>query len=581
MAAECVKVVEESGQTTDECLPVAPDSQRVDLVTPTFSKPTPITNPLHPTSEVKQVIMGGQVDDKPFRTEVTLLPGTRPIPWRGKSVDTAIVQYVAYLDGRIHEVAMDSYAQADDGSVWYFGEDVSNYEDGKVADTEGTWVASDKTPAAMIMPAKPAVGDVYRAENAPGVVFEQVRVEKIDQSVHGPSGEISGAIEVMELHMDGTTEGKVFAPGYGEFSTGTPGGELEAVSLASPTDSRQGPVPAELGALSGTVAGVFDAVTTANRDRAEQASTAFGQAWDGALTKGIPPQMKSQMNRDIDALKSAVGEGDWRAAESAALRVSQNELDLRLLYQPVIDVDLARLGSVGTPASGRCQSRGSRFGVGRCRRTGSGLGTHPPRSAEPCGGGRGDAAAQAGRRRRRPSRGRRRRGRTRSGDRGIARPLTDSIRDLAQVVDDDVAGLRPCGDHRGGAGAVRCLRDPNHRRTAFLADVGVDHVRTARRQADADTVASGRIQRARGGIAYLGAMSSSAMLSGSRNSRMYITPMSLIGSWATPSESRCAAASSSSDLLPSRNARWSRPVRSSSNLSSATGRSATRESPTL
>ena len=82
--------------------------------------------------------MGGQVDDKPFRTEVTLLPDTRPIPWRGKSVDTAIFQYVAYLDGRIHEVAMDSYAQADDGSVWYFAEDVSNYEDGKVADTEGT-----------------------------------------------------------------------------------------------------------------------------------------------------------------------------------------------------------------------------------------------------------------------------------------------------------------------------------------------------------------------------------------------------------------------------------------------------------
>ena len=86
--------------------------------------------------------------------------------------------------------------------------------------------------------------------------------------------------------MDGTTEGKVFAPGYGEFSTGTPGGDLEAVSLASPTDSRQGPAPAELGALSGAVAGVFDAVTTANRDRAEQASTAFGQAWDGRAHQG-------------------------------------------------------------------------------------------------------------------------------------------------------------------------------------------------------------------------------------------------------------------------------------------------------
>jgi hypothetical protein len=232
-AVECINVVDESGKKTDECLPVAPDGDRVDLVTPVFSKPTPITNPLHPTSEVKQVIMGGQVDGKPFRTEVTLLPGTKPLQWRGQTVDTAIIQYVAYSDGRIHEVAIDSYAQADDGSVWYFGEDVSNFEDGKVADTKGTWVASDKTPAAMIMPAKPTVGNIYRPENAPEVVFEEVRVQKVDQTVSGPSGNISGAIEVMELHMDGTREGKVFAPGYGEFSTGTPGGDLEAVSRNS------------------------------------------------------------------------------------------------------------------------------------------------------------------------------------------------------------------------------------------------------------------------------------------------------------------------------------------------------------
>ncbi len=341
--AHCVKVVDESGKKTDECLPLAPDSERVDLVTPTFSKPTRITNPLHPTSEVTQVIMGGQVDDKPFRTEVTLLPGTKPIPFKGTTVDTAITQYVAYSDGRIHEVALDWYAQADDGSVWYFGEDVFNFEDGKVADTKGTWIANETTPAALIMPAKPAVGNVYRPENAPEVVFEQVRVEKVDQTISGPSGDISGAIEVMELHMDGTSEGKVFAPGYGEFSTGTPGGDLEAVSLASPNDRRQSPAPAEFGALSGAAARVFDAVAAADAERAWQAGAALGQAWDAALAKGIPPQMKSQMNVDVDALDGTLGEGDWRTAESAALRIAQNEHDLRLLYQPVIDVDLARM----------------------------------------------------------------------------------------------------------------------------------------------------------------------------------------------------------------------------------------------
>jgi hypothetical protein len=338
-SANCIKVVEESGQTTDECLPLAPESDRVDLATPTFSHPTQITNRLHPTSSVEQVIMGGHVDGKPFRTEVSLLSGSRPISWQGKAVDTAIVQYVAYLDGRIHEVAIDWYAQADDGSVWYFGEDVFNYEDGKVADTSGTWVAGDTTPAAMIMPAQPRVGNVYRPENAPGIAFEEVRVDKVDQVFAGPSGNISGAIEVNELHMDGTREGKVFAPGYGEFSTGSAGGDLEAASLAAPTDRREGASPAEFAALARSADGLY----TADPSHLREAASALTAAWESLRVKGIPAQMDSQMQADIDELNSAIGEQNAAAAQSAALRTAQNELDLRLLYQPVIDVDLARL----------------------------------------------------------------------------------------------------------------------------------------------------------------------------------------------------------------------------------------------
>jgi len=184
---------------------------------------------------------------------------------------------------------------------------------------------------------------VYRPENVPEVVFEEVRVDKVDMNVPGPSGNISGAMEVNELHMDGTREGKIFAPGYGEFSTGDPGGDLEAVSLASPTDRRPDPAPAEFGALSAAVRAVYEAVAVSDADRAKQAATTLDQAWGAALTKDIPPQMASQMKRDLGEMATAVDVKDWRSAQSAALRVAQNELDLRLLYQQVIDVDLARM----------------------------------------------------------------------------------------------------------------------------------------------------------------------------------------------------------------------------------------------
>jgi hypothetical protein len=69
-------------------------------------------------------------------------------------------------------VAIDRYAQADEGSVWYFGEDVIDYVNGAAAFTEGTWLAGRDGPPAMIMPAKPKPGDVFRVENVIGIVFE-------------------------------------------------------------------------------------------------------------------------------------------------------------------------------------------------------------------------------------------------------------------------------------------------------------------------------------------------------------------------------------------------------------------------
>jgi hypothetical protein len=201
------------------CLPLAPDESRIDHATPVFSNPTSITNPLFPISELESALLMGTVDDLPFRVEITLLPYTKTIVWNGQQIETLVSQYAAYLDGRILEVAVDWYAQADDGSVWYFGEDVFNYEDGVVADTDGTWIAEKDGPAGMIMPANPQVGDVYRPENIPGLVFEEVTVKATGVTVDGPVGPVPGAIVVTELHQDGTYEDKTFAPGYGEFQT--------------------------------------------------------------------------------------------------------------------------------------------------------------------------------------------------------------------------------------------------------------------------------------------------------------------------------------------------------------------------
>jgi hypothetical protein len=322
-------------------LPTAPESARVDLSMPTFSDPTSITNPLFPVSRQESVLMVGHVDGKPFRTEVTLLPETRIIEWQGRRVETLVSQYTAYLDGRIEEVAYDLYTQADDGSVWYFGEDVFNFEDGAIVDTEGTWIAGKDGPAAMIMPAEPKVGDVYRPENLPGFVFEEVTVKSVGKTLDGPLGPVKGGLVVEELHMDNTTEDKTFAPGYGEFYTAG-GGDVEALALAVPTDALSGPAPADLDTLSGGALDVFDAAGSGDWNAASAAVEEMNGAWETYRAGEIPEKIEPRVSGALAALTEAVDARDAEPARQAAIDAARWSLDLRLQYRPQAEIDLAR-----------------------------------------------------------------------------------------------------------------------------------------------------------------------------------------------------------------------------------------------
>ena len=323
-------------------IPVAPESERVDLTMPTFSDPTNVTNPLFPVSLQESVLMLGHVDGKPFRTEVTLLPETRIIEWEGLRVETLVSQYNAYLGGRIEEVAYDYYAQADDGSVWYFGEDVFDFRDGAIVVTEGTWLAGRDGPAAMIMPGDPQVGDVYRTENAPGFVFEEVTVRSVDEQLDGPMGPIDGGLLADELHSDGTTERKIFAPGYGEFYT-SGGGDVEALALAVPTDAISEPVPPELTALSGGALDVFDTAGSGDWKAASATVRDMEAAWDTVRGGNVPRLIEPRMDEALRLLARTVRSRQATAARGAAIQAARSSFDLQLPYRPAAEIDIARM----------------------------------------------------------------------------------------------------------------------------------------------------------------------------------------------------------------------------------------------
>ena len=326
-------------------LPLAPDSARRDLVAAPFSDSTSVTNPLFPISDLDSAILNGHVDGKVFHTETTLLPFTQIIEWTpGQCVRVLESQYMAFLGGRLQETAIDLYAQADDGSVWYLGESVFDYDaDGLVITTEGTWHAGTEGPAAMIMPSNPQVGDVNRPENIPGTVFEEVKVTKVGQTFDGPSGPVSGGIVGTETHQDGTLSDKLFAPGYGEFLS-VDGPDIEAMALASPTDSLSGGVPGELATVSQGADRIFASrlATPLQWTRAETIAQGMRDTWLAFRAGDVPPRLVKPTNVALRNLVAQVASRDRSKTYEASIDAAYASNDLQLRYRPVTEVDTMR-----------------------------------------------------------------------------------------------------------------------------------------------------------------------------------------------------------------------------------------------
>jgi len=200
----------------------------------------------------------------------------------------------------------------------------------------------------MIMPAEPKVGDVYRPENIPDSVFEEVTVMSVGLTVDGPSGPVEGAIVAQELHlMEGHYEDKTFAPGYGEFVSGV-AGNVEAMAVAVPTDAVDGPVPAELTTISNAATDTLTAAGDGDCDAAAASLDEITSAWAAHQTGGaVPPLLAVEMDHAIaslagDPTSPAIADRNVTGTEKAAIDVAMASLDLQLRFRPPAEVDVAR-----------------------------------------------------------------------------------------------------------------------------------------------------------------------------------------------------------------------------------------------
>jgi hypothetical protein len=182
-----------------------------------FSHPREITNPYLPLASVKQDVLAGSEGGKKTRVERTAKPDIhKTVTINGETVDTLAFEDRAWEDGQLAEVAIDYFAQDDAGTVYYLGEDVDEYKDGKVIGHEGTWMLGKDTPVpGVIFPAEPKVGMKWYSEDVSLDITERDEIVSMTESVKVPAGSFESCVKVKESLSDGTAEYKYYAKGVG------------------------------------------------------------------------------------------------------------------------------------------------------------------------------------------------------------------------------------------------------------------------------------------------------------------------------------------------------------------------------
>ncbi len=176
---------------------------------------------------------GGEIDTVTVTNKTKVIDG----------VTTIVVHDVVTDQSQVpKEDTDDFFAQATDGTVWYFGEASQELdEDGEVLSVEGSFRAGvDGAKPGIIMKAAPKVGDVYRQEFALGEAEDAAEVISTTGTESVPAASCSGTCivthEFSPLEPD-ANEQKFYAPGIGvilEIDVAEGGTRLELTSFTHP-----------------------------------------------------------------------------------------------------------------------------------------------------------------------------------------------------------------------------------------------------------------------------------------------------------------------------------------------------------
>lgn len=157
-------------------------------------------------------------------------------------VKTRVIEERETKDGQLVEVSRNYFAISKwTGDVYYFGEDVDIYKNGKISGHKGSWLAGvNGAKFGLMMPGRPGVGDKYYQENAPRVAMDRAEIISCREDFATPKGAFERCLRVRETSaLESGSEDKLYAPDVGLIKTG----ELVLVAVNCPLCNGKKDVP--------------------------------------------------------------------------------------------------------------------------------------------------------------------------------------------------------------------------------------------------------------------------------------------------------------------------------------------------
>jgi hypothetical protein len=133
-------------------------------------------------------------------------------------VTTRVVEERETEGGRLAEVSRNYFAiDKATGDVYYFGEAVDEYTNGKVTGHGGAWLSGvNGASFGLMVPGDPRPGDRYYQESAPKVAMDRAEVISVTQEVTVPAGVFKNCLRTKDTSaLESGSEDKYYAPGVG------------------------------------------------------------------------------------------------------------------------------------------------------------------------------------------------------------------------------------------------------------------------------------------------------------------------------------------------------------------------------